>query len=629
MVSHPDEGARFLPIPALTQHGENFVIDRRQLLAVVAGSGLGTPVFHRALTGLIQEEAESTDIAPVTSQMVRTAEWISGTEFSEEEREAIASSVNQSAAGWQKLREQSLEFEDLPALHFQPLSGTPRRIYPVQRSVDLVEASTIDLPDQEAEVAFLPVSELASLIRRRKISSMELTRIYLQRLEKYNPLLNCVVTRTDELALKQAEKADREIAAGQYRGPLHGIPWGAKDLIAVPGYPTSWGIPQFENRELPYMATVARRLEEAGAVLVAKLSLGAIAMGDRWFRGMTRSPWNYELGSSGSSAGSASATVAGLVGFSLGSETLGSIVSPSRRCGATGLRPTFGRVSRAGCMPLSWTMDKIGPICRSAEDCALVFAAIHGHDGLDPTAHTWPFEWPQPDAFGGLKVGYMKQNRRRRRNAEPDNQDKSPTSRPDLEILERLGCELVEVELPAEQGEWVLANTIDVEAASIFDEMLRSGRTAGWNTWPATFREAQFTSAIDYFRIQRHRRRLQRRFEELMGTVDFLVNCNDLLITNLTGHPCVVMPTDYREVQGNLVPQSTVITGQLNDDARLVAFSRLYQNQVTAHLRRPPLDAMLAAKIQAEKARVEKEASEAVEDGAANGKNSTEASDGW
>ena len=568
------------------------MIHRRQVLRLVAGTGLGTPVFHRALVGLLQED-ESDEAIKVSPDMVKTAEWISDTEFTEEERESIAKSVNRSLADWRKLRSQKLDFDDLPALHFQPLSGTPKQSFPVNRAVSPSETATVELPNNEADIAFLPVSELSTLVRKKAISSVELTKIYLDRLEKYNPLLNCVVTTTGDLALKQAKKADQEITAGRYRGPLHGIPWGAKDLIAVPGYPTTWGIPQFKERELPYTATVARRLEEAGAVLVAKLSLGAIAMGDRWFGGMTRSPWNYNLGSSGSSAGSASATVAGLVGFSLGSETLGSIVSPSRRCGATGHRPTFGRVSRAGCMPLSWSMDKLGPITRSVEDCALIFAALHGYDGIDPTTHTWPFNWPNTRNFGGLKVGYTLS---RRRSSQGDDKRPDSESRPDLDTLKQLGCELVEVELPEEQTQWILANTIDVEAASVFDEMLRAGETEGWNTWPGTFREAQFISAIDYLRIQRRRRQLQFKFEELMSQVDFLVNCNDLLITNLTGHPSVTFPVSYREADGFKIPKSTLITGQLNDDDRLLALANAYQQQITAHLERPPLDALMERK---------------------------------
>lgn len=574
---------------------------RRQLLTLVAGTGMGTPIFHRALAGLLQED-ESNETLNVTPEMVKAAEWISDTDFTEEERDSIAKSVNRSLSDWRKLRSQKLDFDELPALHFQPLSGAPRKSFPINRSVSPIESATVQLPSNAEDIAFLPVSELASLVRKKEISSVELTKIYLDRLEKYNPLLNCVVTMTSDLAIKQAQKADQEIAAGRYRGPLHGIPWGAKDLIAVPGYPTTWGIPQFKERELPYTATVARRLEEAGAVLVAKLSLGAIAMGDRWFGGMTRSPWNYNLGSSGSSAGSASATVAGLVGFSLGSETLGSIVSPSRRCGATGHRPTFGRVSRAGCMPLSWSMDKLGPITRNVEDCALIFAALHGYDGIDPTTHSWPFEWPKTGNFDGLKVGYTKRRRRSSRNEETDSK---PESRPDLDILKQLGCELIEVELPEEQTQWVLANTIDVEAASVFDEMLRAGETEGWNTWPGTFREAQFISAIDYLRIQRRRRQLQFKFEELMGKVDCLVNCNDLLITNLTGHPSVTFPVSYREADGFKIPTSTLITGRLNDDDRLLALAGAYQQKVTAHLERPPLDALMQRKKTEENAKTE------------------------
>ena len=249
-------------------------------------------------------------------------------------------------------------------------------------------------PGSAEELAFLPVTELSSLIRSRQISSIELTKLYLDRLKRFDPLLKCVVTFTEDLALKQAAQADQEIAAGKYRGPLHGIPWGAKDLIAYPGYPTTWGATPFKDRVIDVKATVAARLEEAGAVLVAKLSLGALAMGDQWFGGRTRSPWDPRTGSSGSSAGSASAVAAGLVGFAIGSETLGSIVSPCRACGASGLRPTFGRVSRHGCMTLSWSMDKLGPIARSIEDCALVFDAIHGADGLDWAAVDQPFDWP-------------------------------------------------------------------------------------------------------------------------------------------------------------------------------------------------------------------------------------------
>ncbi len=289
-----------------------------------------------------------------------------------------------------------------PALTFFPAPPRPSAEVSRNRARPTTLACR-ERPGSDEELAFLPVTELSQLVQGRKVSSIELTRLYLDRLKRFDPLLNCVVTLTDELAMKQAEQADREIAAGRYRGPLHGIPWGAKDLIAYPGYPTTWGATPFKDRVIDAKATVAARLEEAGAVLVAKLSLGALAMGDHWFRGQTHSPWDPRTGSSGSSAGSASAAAAGLVGFAIGSETLGSIVSPCRACGASGLRPTFGRVSRHGCMTLSWSMDKLGPIARSVEDCALIFDAIHGADGLDPAAVDQPFAWPAAVDLGAAE----------------------------------------------------------------------------------------------------------------------------------------------------------------------------------------------------------------------------------
>ena len=327
-------------------------------------------------------------------------------------------------------------------------------------------------PGSAEELAFLPVTELSSLIRSRQISSMELTKLYLDRLKRFDPLLKCVVTFTEDLALKQAAQADQEIAAGKYRGPLHGIPWGAKDLIAYPGYPTTWGATPFKDRVIDVKATVAARLEEAGAVLVAKLSLGALAMGDQWFGGRTRSPWDPRTGSSGSSAGSASAVAAGLVGFAIGSETLGSIVSPCRACGASGLRPTFGRVSRHGCMTLSWSMDKLGPIARSIEDCALIFDAIHGADGLDWAAVDQPFEWPPKVAFDRIKVGYIEER------------DRPADDREELKVLRKMGFELVPITLPEELPVRAITLMLGTEAAAVFDEITRKHITEGLNTWP-------------------------------------------------------------------------------------------------------------------------------------------------
>ncbi|MEC7446247.1 MAG: amidase, partial [Planctomycetota bacterium] len=363
-------------------------MDRRQLLSGLAGLGIGTSVFQRAVVAQAEASGE------ITSEMVSEAEWIAGVELTDDEREQVAQSLRRNVDRRADIRELELTSDVAPAFLFQPWAPPVHTPIEHQRSPDVLGIAGLQKPADEDSLAFMSVAQLGELIRRREVTSVELTQLYLKRLKKYGPMLKCVVTLTEDVAMQQAAQADQEIEAGQYRGPLHGIPWGAKDLIAYPGYPTTWGAPQFREQKFDRMATVAKRLEEAGAVLVAKLSLGALAMGDRWFGGMTRNPWDVRQGSSGSSAGSASATAAGLVGFAIGSETLGSIVSPSRRCGTSALRPTFGRVSRAGCMPLSWTMDKIGPITRSIQDCALVLAAIHGPDGVDRTVVDREFSWP-------------------------------------------------------------------------------------------------------------------------------------------------------------------------------------------------------------------------------------------
>ena len=376
------------------------ILSRRTLLKSLAVGGVGTLAFQRALT------ARVVAAGTVTPQMIEEAQWIAGLELDEKDRSSTASRVQRALNQFDAIRDVDVDYSVPPALHFHVAPQQPAFNGPLG-SVAPSEEVAPALPDSPEQLAFMPLTELAALIRTRKISSMELTRLYLGRLEKYDPLLKCVVTLTPETALEQAARADAEIAAGRYRGALHGIPWGAKDLIAYPAYPTTWGAPQFKDRILNAKATVAAKLDQVGAVLVAKLALGALAMGDKWYGGPTKNPWNPAQGSSGSSAGSASATAAGCVGFSLGSETLGSIMSPSRRCGVTGLRPTFGRVSRQGCMSLSWSMDKLGPICRSAEDCALVFQAIHGADGLDPSAVDRPFHWPVKVNMKRISVGYV------------------------------------------------------------------------------------------------------------------------------------------------------------------------------------------------------------------------------
>jgi Asp-tRNA(Asn)/Glu-tRNA(Gln) amidotransferase A subunit family amidase len=335
-------------------------------------------------------------------------------------------------------------------------------------------------------------------------------------------------------------------------------------------------------------ATVAERLEEAGAVLLGKLTLGALAMGDRWQGGMTRSPWDPKRGSSGSSAGSASTVAAGLVGFALGSETLGSIVSPCRACGCSGLRPTFGRVSRHGCMSLSWTMDKIGPIARSLEDCALILDAIHGTDGLDNTVTDQPFAWPPKGSIRGLKVGYVKQNNR------PDDQ------RDELKILKDLGVELVPIELPNDLPVNAITLMLSTEAAAVFDDLTRKHITEGLNSWPGTFRDGQFIPAVEYLRASRVRTLLMKKMAKLMSTVDLYVGGNDLSITNLTGHPTAVLPHGFRDDNGRQRPGSLTFTGQLYGESTLLAVASAFQQAVGDHLKRPPLERYLTEETERE-----------------------------
>jgi Asp-tRNA(Asn)/Glu-tRNA(Gln) amidotransferase A subunit family amidase len=552
-------------------------VPRRRVLKVLGGLGVGSTVFRRALAAQVQE------VGTVTPEMIQQAEWIAGLQLKPEDREAAARGLKQAIDGFKKLRAVTLDNSVPPAVLFNPAPG---QAPPRMASRGQVQPSDTPAPQRPAaddDLAFLPVTALAALIRTRQVTPLELTKLYLSRLRQYDPALRCVITYTDELALKQAERADREIAAGQYRGPLHGIPWGAKDLIAWPGYKTTWGATPFKDQVIDTKATVAARLEEAGAVLVAKLSLGALAQGDRWFGKMTRNPWNVREGSSGSSAGSACATAAGLVGFGLGSETLGSIVSPCTQCGVTGLRPTFGRVSRHGCMTLAWSMDKIGPIARTVEDCALVFAAIHGFDGLDPTAVDRPFEWPPRRDLRTLRVGYIETN-------------KAAAERDELRVLTDLGVKLVPIKLPSKLPVGALTVILDAEAAAVFDEITRQGITEDLNTWPNTFRQGQFIPAIEYLRANRIRTLVMREMEEVMSQVDLYVGGRDLTLTNLTGHPSVILPNGLRARGGVEAPTGLTFTGRLFGETDLLAVAHAYQRATDFHLARPPMDKVLAEK---------------------------------
>ncbi len=550
---------------------------RRRCLQLLTGLAVGGAAFHRALAAQM-EKADT-----ITAEMIAEAEWITGIELDEDERKEAARWVDGARNSINALRQVDVGYEVEPALHFNAAPFMPRASQPPRRTAKMIEAAAPARPQQDEDLAFLPVTELAALIRSQKVTSTELTRLYLRRLKQYDAALHCVVTLTEETALKQAAAADAEIAAGRYRGPLHGIPWGAKDLIAWPGYPTTWGATQFANQMVETKATVAARLEDAGAVLVAKLSLGALAWGDRWFGGLTRNPWNTKQGSSGSSAGSAAATAAGLVGFSLGSETLGSIISPSRRCGTTGLRPTFGRVSRHGCMSLAWSMDKIGPITRSVEDCALVLAAIHGEDGYDPTAVNQPFQWPPRGDIRQMTLGYL--------------ETETPAEkRKELLVLKELGATLRKVSLPRKYPAWAMSLILNVEAAAAFDPLSRSGDTDGLNRWPGALQQGQFTPAVEYLRANRVRTLAMREMNELFKDIDALVDpANDALpMTNLTGQPAAVIPYAFRRTKEAETPLGLTFVGPLFEESKLLMIARTYQQATGEHLKRPPMAQLTA-----------------------------------
>ncbi|HET9275806.1 MAG TPA: amidase [Gemmatimonadales bacterium] len=524
----------------------------------------------------------------ITREILIAAETVIGLSFTDAEREMMLQGVNGALQGYAALRRVVLPNSVAPAVRFDPemASAAPAPPPASRRPTRRPGRRRVVKPGSVDEVAWMPVADLGELIRTRQVSSEELTRLALDRLRRFDDRLKCVVTYTEDRALRQAREADREIARGRRRGPLHGIPWGAKDLLAVPGYPTTWGSPIYREQLLPETATVVERLDAAGAVLVAKLSLGELAQGDVWYGGMTRNPWNPEQGSSGSSAGPGSATAAGCVPFAIGSETLGSIVSPSTRNGVTGLRPTFGRVSRHGAMALSWTMDKLGPMARSAEDCGLVFAAIHGADRRDPTAVDRPFDWAPGQGIAGLRIGYLKSAFEAEHATKPFNDTA-------LTVLRGIGADLVEVALPEDLPIGSLRIILSAEAAAAFDELTRTNEDDRMvrqvrGGWPNSFRQSRFIPAVEYIQANRVRTLLMRRLDELFRTVDVFVTPSFggtvLLATNLTGHPAVVLPSGFT---GEGTPVSLSFIGALHGEASLLSVAEAYQAATDFHRRRP------------------------------------------
>ena len=561
-------------------------LDRRAFMGYFAAAGLGSTLFPGVLWAKVAGAAE------ITVQTVAAAEELAGLEFTREQRQIIVDDLRQQRDQLEALHRVPLPNDVAPALVFNPVPpGMQIRPAEGARRTIRSRVPSRPAPTNLEELAFAPITELSELLRRRRISSVQLTRMYLDRLQRYDPVLHAVVTLTPERALRQAAAADQEIARGRYRGPLHGIPWGAKDLLAVRGYRTTWGAGPFREQVINRDATVVERLDRAGAVLVAKLSLGELAWGDEWFGGTTRNPWKTDQGSSGSSAGPGSATAAGLVGFSIGSETLGSISSPSTRNGVTGLRPTFGRVPRTGAMALSWSMDKLGPMCRSAEDCALVLAAIHGRDGQDLSVHDQPFTWDARVRPRDLRIGFFEREFQRDEKQYPNR----PYDLAALDVLRGLGARLVSLRMP-EMSYDAMRIILNAEGAAAFEELTRTGRDRllvrqGKNTWPTVFRAARFIPAVDYINANRVRTLAIQRWAELFTHVDVIVTptaSTQLVATNFTGHPAVILPNGFRT---DGTPVSFTLLGRLFGEAPLLALAHAYQTATDWHRRKPPLPA--------------------------------------
>jgi Asp-tRNA(Asn)/Glu-tRNA(Gln) amidotransferase A subunit family amidase len=621
------------------------MLDRRNFMKTCSGMGLAGTL----LPGVLWAQAQAEGAKKITKEMIENAAAIADVPISDEYKEMMFENLNDQAKGYEEIYKLHIPNSVEPALIFDPVlpgmkfetERKPLRMSEPRLPKEFANFGKAGMRPNYEALAFASLRELAEMVRTKRVSSMALTEMYLQRLKKYDPTLKFVVTLTEERARAQAKKADAEIAAGKYRGPLHGLPWGAKDLLAVKDYRTTWGAGGFENQMIEEDATVVQRLDEAGAVLVAKLTLGALAQGDVWFGGVTRNPWNTNQGSSGSSAGPASATAAGCVAFGIGSETLGSISSPSTRCGCTGLRPSFGLVPRTGAMALSWSMDKLGPICRTVEDCALVLDAIYGKDGKDRTVQPAAFNWDAKLDWKKLRVGYLKADFEPR----PEEPQATPTEEPAktpeeqkrrddqkkrreaarvraaydrkyndaaLAKLRELGVNLLPAELPKSPYDAMVA-MLTAEAAAAFDDLTRSGRdkllTAQKDfDWPNTFRSARFIPAVEYIQAARARRMAMDAVAKVFDDFDVIVaptQSQQLVITNLTGNPAVILPNglrgsdapkppsddpgDFRNAGGPGTPASLTFLGKLYGEASLLALARAYQEATGFHLQHPKL----------------------------------------
>ena len=502
-------------------------------------------------------------------------------DFTTKEIDTLYSDVIDNLANYKAMHKLSLP-NSIPLSMWQTPLLPGMKFNHKQTEINWALDNNIQLPNNKNDLAFYSIEQLASLIKNKKISSLELTKFFIQRIKRWGDTLQCVISIQEDIAFQQAKKADEEIAKGQYKGMLHGIPYGLKDLFAVKGTKTTWGAAPYQNQVIEEDAYVYIRLKEAGAVLVAKFTLGALAMGDYWYGGRTKNPWNFMYGSSGSSAGSASATVAGLVPFAIGTETWGSIVSPSTTCGATGLRPTFGSISRTGAMALSYSLDKIGPICRSAADAAIVFHYIHGTDGKDGSAVNMPFNYTDKKDIKKLKIGYAK-------NYFDKIKDTNNNNLKTLAVFKQMGIELVPVIFP-DSGIYqfnIMDVIIGAECAAQFDEMTRLNIDDALtrqtkNDWPNQFRTARFVPAVEYINAQRHRYVLMKKVNEVINQFDAIIcpsrgDGNQSAITNLTGHPVVCVPDGFNKKSNT--PTGISFVGKLYDEATILLVAKKYQEQ--------------------------------------------------
>ena len=509
---------------------------------------------------------------------VKRSQKLVGLDFDKKYIDTLYPYLKRNKEGFDTLRKYTLDNDVVPAIQFNPLplNFTPK----AQAGFPEWEiADNVELPNKEADLAFYSIPQLASLIKSKKISSLELTQFFIARLKKYNPILQCTITITEEMALEQAKLLDAELAAGNYRGILHGIPYGVKDLMAVEGYKTTWGAEPYRDQQIEMTATVVEKLQTAGGILVAKLVSGSLARGDVWFDGKTKNPWDTKQGATGSSAGSGSATSAGLVPFALGTETLGSITSPSNRNGITGLRPTYGRVSRHGVMSLSWSMDKVGPMARSAEDCAIVYSVITGKDPKDGMTTDYPDGFEPKKDNKSLRIGYLKKDIDKDTSLSKVNLEKA------LKTFREMGLTLNEVELPEDIPYKSFDVILRAEAGAFFDDMVRAEEVdkmveQDQRSRANSLRQARFIPAVEYLQANRHRQVLIEKMQTIMKDYDVLISPTfgnkQLIITNLTGHPVIAIPTGLDKEKH---PTSITLVGNLYDEASILLLAKAFQDQ--------------------------------------------------